>query len=44
MSDDVVGFNFLTESKLPVWYVKPSETIFQGRRSLKESKVLHKTR
>jgi len=29
MSDDFVGFNFLTESKLPVWHVKPSETIFK---------------
>ncbi|HEY6023919.1 MAG TPA: cyclic nucleotide-binding domain-containing protein [Pseudolabrys sp.] len=29
MSDDVVGFGFLAEAGVPVWYLKPGETIFK---------------
>jgi CRP-like cAMP-binding protein len=36
MSDDIVSVNFLTESKLPVWYVKPGETIFNKGEAPKE--------
>jgi hypothetical protein len=33
MSDDVVGFSFLAESDIPVWYLKAGETIFkEGKR------------
>ncbi|HXX09294.1 MAG TPA: cyclic nucleotide-binding domain-containing protein [Pseudolabrys sp.] len=36
MSDDVIGFSFLAESKVPVWYLKPGETIFKEGDTAKE--------
>jgi CRP/FNR family transcriptional regulator, cyclic AMP receptor protein len=42
MSDDAVGFNFLGESKVPVWYLKPGETIFKEGDRAKELYVLQK--
>ena len=36
MSDDVVGFSFLTESDIPVWYLKAGETIFKEGETAKE--------
>ncbi len=29
MSDDFVGFTFLTESEAPTWYLKAGETVFK---------------
>jgi CRP/FNR family transcriptional regulator, cyclic AMP receptor protein len=40
MSDDVIGFSFLTESKVPVWYLKPGETIFKEGDTAKELYVI----
>ena len=40
MSDDVVGFNFLAESNIPVWYLKPGETIFKEGETAKELYVI----
>jgi len=40
MSDDVVGFSFLTESNMPVWYLKPGETIFKEGEIAKELYVI----
>ena len=40
MSDDVVGFSFLAESKVPVWYLKPGETIFKEGDTAKELYVI----
>ena len=40
MSDDVVGFSFLTESNMPVWYLKPGETIFKEGETAKELYVI----
>ena len=40
MSDDVVGFSFLGESKVPVWYLKPGETIFKEGDTAKELYVI----
>jgi CRP-like cAMP-binding protein len=40
MSDDVVGFGFLTESNIPVWYLKPGETIFKEGETAKELYVI----
>ena len=42
MSDDAVGFNFLAESKAPVWYLKPGETIFKEGDTAKELYVIQK--
>jgi hypothetical protein len=28
MSNDEIGFSFLTEPEVPVWYLKARETIF----------------
>ena len=38
--DDVVGFSFLVESKVPVWYLKPGETIFKEGEPAKELYVI----
>ena len=40
MSDDVVGFSFLAESSIPVWYLKPGETIFKEGETAKELYVI----
>jgi len=40
MSDDVIGFSFLAESKVPVWYLKPGETIFKEGDAAKELYVI----
>jgi CRP-like cAMP-binding protein len=40
MSDDAVGFSFLAESKVPVWYLKPGETIFKEGDAAKELYVI----
>ncbi len=40
MSDDVVGFSFLADSKIPVWYLKPGETIFKEGETAKELYVI----
>jgi CRP/FNR family transcriptional regulator, cyclic AMP receptor protein len=40
MSDDVVGFSFLAESRVPVWYLKPGETIFKEGDTAKELYVI----
>jgi len=32
MPDDVIAFSFLAEAKVPVWYLKPGETIFKEAR------------
>jgi len=40
MSDDVVGFSFLAESGIPVWYLKPGETIFKEGETAKELYVI----
>ena len=40
MSDEVVGFGFLAESKIPVWYLKPGETIFKEGETAKELYVI----
>ncbi|HYC16432.1 MAG TPA: cyclic nucleotide-binding domain-containing protein [Pseudolabrys sp.] len=40
MSDDVIGFSFLTESSIPVWYLKPGETIFKEGEIAKELYVI----
>jgi CRP-like cAMP-binding protein len=39
MSDDV-GFSFLAESNVPVWYLKPGETIFKEGDTAKELYVI----
>jgi CRP-like cAMP-binding protein len=40
MSHDVVGFSFLAESEMPVWYLKPGETIFKEGDTAKELYVI----
>lgn len=40
MSDDVIGFSFLAESKVPVWYLKPGEMIFKEGDTAKELYVI----
>jgi CRP-like cAMP-binding protein len=41
MSDeDVVGFSFLAESNVPVWYLKPGETIFKEGEPAKELYII----
>ncbi|HEY3222795.1 MAG TPA: cyclic nucleotide-binding domain-containing protein [Pseudolabrys sp.] len=40
MSDDVVGFGFLAESDIPVWYKKAGETIFKEGETGKELYVI----
>ena len=38
--DDVVGFSFLAELEMPVWYLKPGETIFKEGETAKELYVI----
>ena len=38
--DDVIGFSFLAESNVPVWYLKPGETIFKEGEPAKELYVI----
>jgi len=40
MSDDVIGFSFLTESEVPVWYLKPGETIFKEGDAARELYII----
>ena len=40
MSDDVVGFGFLAESDIPVWYLKAGETVFKEGEPAKELYVI----
>lgn len=40
MSDDVVGFGFLAESDIPVWYLKAGEAIFKEGETGKELYVI----
>jgi CRP-like cAMP-binding protein len=41
MSDeDVVGFSFLAESNVPVWYLKPGETIFKEGEPAREHYII----
>ena len=40
MSDEIVGFSFLAESNVPVWYLKPGETIFREGDAAKELYVI----
>src|SRR5262245_58851878 len=41
MSDeDVVGFSFLAESEMPVWYLEPGETMFKEGETAKELYVI----
>ena len=43
MSDeDVVGFSFLAESNVPVWYLKPGETIFKEGEPAKELYIIQR--
>jgi CRP-like cAMP-binding protein len=42
--DDVVGFSFLAESNVPVWYLKPGETIFKEGEPAKELYVIQSGR
>ena len=44
MSDDIVGFSFLAESNVPVWYLKPGETIFREGDPAKELYVIQSGR
>lgn len=44
MPDDVVGFGFLAESQVPVWYLKPGETIFKEGDTAKELYVIQSGR
>ena len=39
MSDEI-GFSFLAESQIPVWYLKPGETIFKEGETAKELYVI----
>src|SRR5262245_24129240 len=38
--DNVVGFSFLAESEMPVWYLKTGETIFKEGETAKELYVI----
>jgi CRP/FNR family transcriptional regulator, cyclic AMP receptor protein len=38
--DDVVGFSFLAEASIPVWYLKPGETICKEGETAKELYVI----
>jgi len=40
MPDDVIGFNFLVEPDVPVWYLKAGETIFREGEPAKELYVI----
>jgi len=40
MPDDVIGFSFLVEPDVPVWYLKPGETIFKEGELAKELYVI----
>ena len=40
MSDEVVGFSFLAESDIPVWFLKAGETIFKEGEEAKELYVI----
>ena len=42
--DDVIGFSFLAESNVPVWYLKPGETIFKEGEPAKELYVIRSGR
>ncbi len=42
MADDVIGFSFLAESNVPVWYLKPGETIFKEGEPAKELYVIQR--
>lgn len=44
MSNDVIGFSFLAESDVPVWYLKPGETIFKEGDAAKELYVIQSGR
>ena len=44
MSDDIVGFSFLAESNVPVWYLKPGEMIFREGDPAKELYVIQSGR
>jgi CRP-like cAMP-binding protein len=44
MSDEIVGFSFLAESNVPVWYLKPGETIFREGDAAKELYVIQSGR
>ena len=44
MSNDVIGFSFLAESNVPVWYLKPGETIFKEGDAAKELYVIQSGR
>jgi len=41
-NEDVVGFSFLAESNVPVWYLKPGETIFKEGEPAKELYVIQR--
>ena len=40
MSNEVVGFGFLAESDIPVWYLKAGETIFKEGETAQELYVI----
>jgi CRP-like cAMP-binding protein len=40
MSDEVVGFSFLADSDIPVWYLKAGETVFKEGEEAKELYVI----
>ena len=40
MPDDVIGFSFLVEPDVPVWYLKAGETIFREGEPAKELYVI----
>jgi len=40
MPDDVIGFSFLVEPDVPVWYLKAGETIFKESEPAKELYVI----
>lgn len=40
MPDDVIGFSFLVEPDVPVWYLKAGETIFKEGEPAKELYVI----
>ena len=40
MWDEVVGFSFLADSDIPVWYLKAGETVFKEGEEAKELYVI----
>jgi len=40
MPDDAIGFSFLVEADVPVWYLKAGETIFKEGEPAKELYVI----